>query len=1495
MKKNLRLLLGLLPVIAQAQAPIVQQLNPARNAVAAQPSTPVSVRLSQPVGAGANTLRVFSSQRGGRLAGQTTVVGNVLTFNPSQSFQPGEKVSVTVPTTVQSSAGFALAAPHVFQFTAAAIGGTGTFMPGPAVPVGSSYPQRVVMADVDNDGDMDMLVSVSNYNPGTVSVRLNNGSGNFTPGTNVSVGNFTDLLLAADVDGDGDLDMVSSSFNAVAIRLNNGNGVFSGGSDVLVGSSSAGMVINNMVAGDIDGDGDLDLLLNSATITPLLNNGTGSFNVGPAAGTSGQALMALGDVDNDGDLDLLAEAIHSFGNYLISLRLNNGNGTFGAATQIPVAGMHSSATLADIDNDGDLDLLAAGGTNTSIRLNNGTGIFSGTGMALTGTGVQKLSMADLDADGDLDLFTANYTAGTVDIRFNNGAGVFTGSGSFSVANSLTDATAADIDSDGDLDITAVAASSTDARIFLNQNSSLFTTTGLAPARNLRNAPRNSNVVANFNLPVNNTPASASALKVFSSQRGGLLAGTTTVAGSSLSFDPTSDFRPGERISVSVTKAARSGTLLLDKPEVYQFTTAVSGGVGTFAGASLLSTFSFFPFAVLAADMDNDGDLDALSLSQNINGGSAVSIQSNNGNGTFVTGGAASGGNYPTGLAVADVDGDGDLDVLTSYGDGSSFNPGTVGIQLNNGSGSFSTGSSVRVGSFTLGLTTGDVDGDGDQDVVAINGGGLAGVCLNSGNGTFGSAVNVTLGGAVYNILLADIDSDGDLDLLTALGSRVGIHLNNGLGTFGVGTLVSMSSAKALTTADVDGDGDLDLLSTNGLTADVRLNNGSGVFSSGSTVAVASGGDGTLFSIASGDIDGDGDLDMVTGGGSFSGIMSVRLNDGTGLFGGGYDPVVVPGIAPMPAATTLADLDGDGDLDWLVARYNAGGLRVLFNQVTPIIGSVMPTAGVIGGTVTVTGANFTGATSVTLNGVPITAFTVVNATTITFTLPPGVSSGPIVIITPIGTATSTPYSVLPPPIISRFAPASGGVGLPVVLTGANFTGATAVTVGGTAAVFTVASATSITLTVPAAAVTGPIAVTTSGGTSTSGTNFTVTVPPTITGFTPATAASGTLVTVSGTNLASATALSIAGIPIAGFTVLNASTISFVLPSGAISGQIAVTTTGGVATSAATFTVVPMPTLSFLIPAAQVAGGAALSLTLVGTGFTPASTVSFDGVTYTQTNSTFNTLDVIIPAAVLATAGTRAVTVTNLAGSSNAFSFIVSRPSTSGAYEDFEAGTKYSYPTGNVSFSSGSWTFSEAMVGTTADDKFNGIHAARLQAGSIAMNFDKPNGAGIVTVYAALYGSDTGASFLFEKSTDGGVTYTPVPGAPAVLTATLTPYYFTVNQTGNVRFRISSTSTSIGSGPRVMLDDLSITDYIITSNKGNAAYSGLTVFPNPTSEQLTIHHPVIALAGAKAELWNLTGRVVRTVVLPASGQFRVDGLPAGVYLLRVAGLTQRISLL
>ena len=243
-------------------------------------------------------------------------------------------------------------------------------------------------------------------------------------------------------------------------------------------------------------------------------------------------------------------------------------------------------------------------------------------------------------------------------------------------------------------------------------------------------------------------------------------------------------------------------------------------------------------------------------------------------------------------------------------------------------------------------------------------------------------------------------------------------------------------------------------------------------------------------------------------------------------------------------------------------------------VAPTVSAFQPTSGPVGTSVIVTGANLTGASAVSFNGMSAT-FAVNGAAQITATVPSGATTGKVSVTTSAGSASSasnfTVTATAFSPTITNFNPGSGPVGTSVTITGTNFTGATAVKLNGTTAAYTVNSATQITATIPGGATSGTFSVTTPGGTATSVASFTVTVlAPTITGFNPTAGPVGTPVVINGTNLTGVTSLKLNGTT-ATITTNTATQITATVPAGATTGKFSVTTPGGSATSTGNFTV------------------------------------------------------------------------------------------------------------------------------------------------------------------------------------------------------------------------------------------------------------------------------------------------------------------------------------
>lgn len=206
------------------------------------------------------------------------------------------------------------------------------------------------------------------------------------------------------------------------------------------------------------------------------------------------------------------------------------------------------------------------------------------------------------------------------------------------------------------------------------------------------------------------------------------------------------------------------------------------------------------------------------------------------------------------------------------------------------------------------------------------------------------------------------------------------------------------------------------------------------------------------------------------------------------------------------------------------------------------------------------------------------------------------------------------------------------------------------------------------------------------------------------------------------------------------------------------------------------------------------------TVTFTSLTPSTSYNFEIYPYTNSGGNINyKLDGTVPTATTATA---------------AMPWI----------EDFEGASAYTnYNIGTpVTCTKGNWSMVEALVGNLAGDKKNGANAARLRNanGYIAMLFDKTNGAGTVTVSHATYSTDGNSTWKLQMSIDGGTVWTDI-GSTITSSSTLTPQIFTVNQSGNVRFKILHVTG--GSSARLNIDDITISDYA-ASNPTTSTFTG-----------------------------------------------------------------------
>ncbi len=277
------------------------------------------------------------------------------------------------------------------------------------------------------------------------------------------------------------------------------------------------------------------------------------------------------------------------------------------------------------------------------------------------------------------------------------------------------------------------------------------------------------------------------------------------------------------------------------------------------------------------------------------------------------------------------------------------------------------------------------------------------------------------------------------------------------------------------------------------------------------------------------------------------------------------------------------------------------------RLLPQVTGFTPVGGPVGTVVMLDGTGLGGITSVRFGEVAATKFTNISAVKLTAVVPQGASTAPIRVGNAIGTnVTATPFYAAP--VVASFAPSSGRPGDDVVLTGANFTGATRVELGGVdVPQFTVTATNKISAKVPADAMTGSWRVTTPGGTDVSDASFTVIGPtPTVASFNPVAGPPGTQVTITGQNLSTATKVEFNGVP-AAFTVAGAGLLATV-PATATTGPVRVTNPAGQAVSASSFTVGGSADLrvTFTASAPAIAHGPlSFSLQVVNRGPLPAN--------------------------------------------------------------------------------------------------------------------------------------------------------------------------------------------------------------------------------------------------------------------------------------------------
>lgn len=631
-----------------------------------------------------------------------------------------------------------------------------------------------------------------------------------------------------------------------------------------------------------------------------------------------------------------------------------------------------------------------------------------------------------------------------------------------------------------------------------------------------------------------------------------------------------------------------------------------------------------PNAISVADFDGDGLTDiATPNNHSVGGFASVSVLRNISSGGAISFGpkldlTTGAGTY--GIASGDIDGDGKPEIVSS----SNFDS-KISVFRNTGtSGTISFAPKVEfgTGSAPFGIAIGDIDGDGKPDIVVINDlSSVLSVYRNTGAvGTISFAAKVDFPTLLQPeaIVLGDFDGDNKADIAftnKSSGSFSVYRNTSTAGNISLATRVDVSVGSGnqpygLATGDIENDSKLDIavVINNGSGGGLHLfrNTGSpGTISLVSNTLIPSGSSSnTCYHVGISDINGDGKVDvaMTLGGSS---LIKVYQNNTSGAI---YNLSAAENFTSSfaPYGIALADFEGDSKPDLAISEFTLEKISVYKSRSgLPNISSFTPTTAGTGVTVIISGDHFTGATSVTFGGVPAASFSVINSGQINAVVGSG-ASGNVVVTTAQGSGSKSGFTFAAPPVISSFAPTAAGAGTTVTITGANFTGTTAVSFGGTAASsFNVVNNTTITAVVGSGA-SGLVSVTNTFGTGTLA-GFTFIPAPTITSFTPTTGGSGTIVAITGTNFLNASAVTFGGVPAASFIVNSATSITATVANGG-TGNVSVTTPGG--TGSLALFIYPPPAILTINPVTANTGA---TVTITGTGFssTPSNNTVFFG--------------------------------------------------------------------------------------------------------------------------------------------------------------------------------------------------------------------------------------------------------------------------------------------
>ena len=683
------------------------------------------------------------------------------------------------------------------------------------------YTSEVATADLNNDGFVDIISHSGSAGDG-VSVLLGHGAGGFDIGVTFDLVDPVSLN-SADVNGDGNLDVVTTnSGNRISVLLGDGKG------NLLEATYFAtGIDPQRIESTDLNRDGFVDLVTTNGdddTLSVLLGDGTGNFGSFESfAVADSPRSLAIDDINNDNALDIVVGNVGSTNG--LTLLFGDNTGRFTSSRFVATENKTEFVVLTDVTGDGVPDIIT-GDSDLVLLPGKGDGTFGPADVTATGSsaGANKTvrSIAiDVDLDGDQDLVFTDSSVAAMLVFDNDGKGNF--AQGQSIGSGGNSMSAADANADGIVDIVVL-------------EDGIVSVFGNGDGTFVDPHPLSSN-----NIPTDDGP---------------------------ISLDVADFNNDGHDDIVVATYLGNTVTTML------------GAGDGTLTPLAPIQSANLILF-VASGDLDGDGNSDIVTTHFDSD---TVEVRYGDGTGSFSAPTSIEfPGSGPREVKIGDFNNDSVPDIVTvGYRGGAT--PG-FSIFFNNGDRTFTTGPLIDATFQSATIDVGDIDNDGNLDVVVgvsyFNTGNAARPYLGRGDGTFVDQGRLPFGGGSFDgsprqLRLHDLDGDGKLDIVGVDESQSALKvlMGAGSGTFeAVVTYAMDDGPRTLDVGDVNNDGFLDVIATNRDSDRVSIFFGrAGKFQTRRDFIV---GDGT-YSVKLVDLDENGSLDFVSTN-LFANTVSIRIN------------------------------------------------------------------------------------------------------------------------------------------------------------------------------------------------------------------------------------------------------------------------------------------------------------------------------------------------------------------------------------------------------------------------------------------------------------------------------------------------------------------------------------------------------------------------------------------------------------------------------------------